>query len=183
MSDINVLIDFDIRSSFFKTAIRFIDYELVEGDILEFGVYTGRSLALLSYYHEKSKDSIHKINFDRKIVGFDSFEGLPDSDDHPRWKKNMFGVNHSYHPLCKIGEKVTPDTIYNLFENYTLPKPNIEVGDFETTIDKTVPIKYKKAALVHIDCDLYTSTKIVLNKIDSIIQEGTLLLFDDWFNF
>ena len=73
-SDINVLIDFDVRSSFFKTAIRFIDYELIEGDILEFGVYTGRSLALLSYFHQKSKESIHKVNFNRQIIGFDSFE-------------------------------------------------------------------------------------------------------------
>jgi O-methyltransferase len=183
VSDINVLLDFDVRSSFFKTAIRFIDYELIEGDIFEFGVYTGRSLALLSYFHEKSKQSIHKIDFNRNIVGFDSFDGLPESDNHPRWKKNMFGVNHSYHPTCKIGDKVTPDTIYHLFETYNLPKPNIEVGDFSHTIDYVIPSKYKKAAMVHIDCDLYESTKMVLNKISPIIQEGTLLVFDDWFNF
>lgn len=183
VNDINVLLDFDVRSSFFKTAIRFIDYELIEGDIFEFGVYTGRSLALLSHFHEKSKQSIHKIDFNRNIVGFDSFDGLPESDNHPRWKKNMFGINHSYHPTCKIGDKVTPETIYHLFETYNLPKPNIEVGDFSYTLDCVIPSKYKKAALVHIDCDLYESTKIVLNKISPIIQEGTLLIFDDWFNF
>ena len=181
--NINVLIDFDVRSTFFKTAIRFIDYELIEGDIFEFGVYTGRSLALLSYFHEKSKESIHKLNFNRKIVGFDSFEGLPDSDNHPRWKKNMFGVNHSYHPMCKIGDKVTYDTIYNLFENYNLPKPNIEVGDFSNTINTLIPLKYQKAALIHIDCDLYMSTKMALDGITPRLQEGTLLVFDDWFNF
>lgn len=181
--NINVLIDFDIRSTFFKTAIRFIDYELVEGDIFEFGVYTGRSLALLSHFHEKSKESIHKLDFNRKIVGFDSFDGLPESDDHPRWKKSMFGINHSYHPICKIGEKVTPSVIYDLFQSYNLPKPHIESGSFSTTILNTVPLKYTKAALVHIDCDLYSSTTDVLKGISPILQEGTLLLFDDWFNF
>lgn len=181
--NINVLIDFDIRSTFFKTAIRFIDYELVEGDIFEFGVYTGRSLALLSHFHEKSKESIHTVDFKRKIIGFDSFEGLPDSDNHPRWKKNMFGTNHSYHPICKKGEKVTSDIIMKLFESYNLPRPNIEIGCFSDTISKTIPFKYTKAALVHIDCDLYISTKSVLEGITPLLQEGTLLLFDDWFNF
>ena len=51
MEIINKLIDFDIRHTMFRDATRFIDYELIEGDIIEFGVYTGRSLALLSYYH------------------------------------------------------------------------------------------------------------------------------------
>ena len=183
MEIINKLIDFDIRHTMFRDATRFIDYELIEGDVIEFGVYTGRSLALLSHYHILNKNSIHSINFDRKIVGFDSFSGLPSSDDHPRWKKNMFGVNHSYHPILEFGAKVTPTVIYDLFDRCNLSKPYIESGDFNTTIRKTIKNKYKKAALVHIDCDLYESTKTVLFGIESILQEGTVLLFDDWFNF
>jgi O-methyltransferase len=182
-SDINVLIDFDVRSSFFKTAIRFIDYELIEGDILEFGVYTGRSLALLSYFHQKSKESIHKVNFNRQIIGFDSFDGLSDNDDHPRWTKKIFNINHSFHPVCKIGEKVSETVVYKLFETYNLPRPNIEIGEFHSTTIATIPSIYKKAALIHIDCDLYSSTKTVLQGIIPLLQEGTLLLFDDWFNF
>lgn len=183
MEIINKLIDFDIRHTMFRDATRFIDYELIEGDIIEFGVYTGRSLALLSYYHSLNKTSIHSVNFERKIIGFDSFSGLPDSDDHPRWKKNMFGTNHSYHPILKIGDKVTPNVIYNLFEQCNLSKPYIEIGDFNITLPKTIKNNYHKAALVHIDCDLYESTKTVLFGIESILQEGTILLFDDWFNF
>lgn len=183
MEIINKLIDFDIRHTMFRDATRFIDYELIEGDIIEFGVYTGRSLALLSYYHNLNKNGIHSINFERKIVGFDSFSGLPDSDNHPRWKKNMFGINHSYHPILGIGDKVTPNVIYTLFEQCNLSKPYIEMGDFNTTLPKTIKHKYKKVALVHIDCDLYESTKTVLFGIESILQEGTILLFDDWFHF
>jgi len=183
MEIINKLIDFDIRHTMFRDATRFIDYELIGGDIFEFGVYSGRSLALLSYYHELNKNNIHKIDFSRKIIGFDSFDGLPDSNNHPRWKKNMFGINHSYHPIINIGDKITPDVIYDLFKKCNLPKPNIEVGDFSYTIKNTIGSVYNKAALIHIDCDLYESTKTVLFGIESIIQEGTILLFDDWFNF
>ena len=40
-----------------------------------------------------------------------------------------------------------------------------------------------KASIVHIDCDLYDSTKEVLNFIENIIILGTILIFDDWDSF
>lgn len=43
----------DVRTSAFETCIRFINYEMVEGGICEFGVYTGRSLALLSHLNDQ----------------------------------------------------------------------------------------------------------------------------------
>ena len=95
----------------------------------------------------------------------------------------MFSVNHSFHPICKKGEKVTENVIYSLFEKYNLPKPEIETGDFRQTLPKLIGAKYTKAALVHVDCDLYESTKSVLFGLHPIFQEGTVLLFDDWFNF
>lgn len=183
MIKIDDLISFDIRHSMFRNATRFIDYELIEGDIFEFGVYTGRSLALLSYYHQINKKSIHTIPFERKVVGFDSFEGLPSSDNHPRWKKNLFSINHSYHPLVKKGVKVNEHIIIDLFKQYNLPKPYIEIGKFNESLKNVIDKKYKKAAIIHIDCDLYESTKSVLFNVRPILQEGTILLFDDWFNF
>lgn len=183
MESISELIEFDIRHTMFRNATRFVDYELIHGDILEFGVYTGRSLALLAHYHEVNKKSIHHIAFDRKVVGFDSFEGLPGGDDHPRWYPGMFRLNHSFHPICKTGERVTPKVIYQLFEEYQLPPPAIETGNFSDVLPKVICSKYRAAAVVHIDCDLYESTRAVLFGIQPILQEGTILLFDDWFNF
>ena len=183
MESISELIEFDIRHSMFRNATRFVDYELVPGDLFEFGVYTGRSLALLAHYHEVNKKSIHHIDFDRRVVGFDSFEGLPGGDNHPRWHAGMFRVNHSFHPICKPGERVTPQVIYLLFEKYQLPPPTIEAGNFSEILPKVIGSKYRAAAVVHIDCDLFESTREVLFGIQSILQEGTILLFDDWFNF
>jgi len=183
MDSISQLIDFDIRHSMFRNATRFVDYELVPGDIFEFGVYTGRSLALLAHYHEVNKKSIHQIDFLRRLVGFDSFEGLPGGDGHPRWKPGMFRVNHSFHPICKPGERVTERVIFALFEQYQLPPPVIEAGEFSEVLPRVIGTKYKQAAVVHVDCDLYESTKTVLFGLQPILQEGTVLLFDDWFNF
>ena len=72
----------DIRAEAFKAAVRFINYELVPGDICEFGCYTGRSLASLTYCHQKYFQDENKHNqkssIQRKVYGFDSFEGLPE---------------------------------------------------------------------------------------------------------
>ena len=35
------------------------------------------------------------VNITRKIYGFDSFEGLPETEDHPRWTKNLFKYNQN----------------------------------------------------------------------------------------
>jgi hypothetical protein len=44
---------------------------------------------------------------------------------------------------------------------------------------KKLPLK--KAAVVMVDCDLYESTVPVLNFITDYLQEGTVIVFDDWF--
>ncbi len=183
MDSIEELIQFDLRHAMFRNATRFVDYELLPGDIFEFGVYTGRSLALLAHYHEVNKKSIHRIDFSRRVVGFDSFEGLPGSDDHPRWKPGMFKVNHSFHPIAKQGDRVGPPVIQALFDKYGLPAPIIEAGEFSQSLPRLIGSKYRAAAVVHIDCDLYESTRAVMFGIQSMLQEGTILLFDDWFNF
>ena len=61
--------------------------------------------------------------------------------------------------------------------------PILEVGLFADTIPKTIPEKYNKAALIHIDSDLYESCKTVLAHIEPLIQDGTVIMFDEWFAF
>ena len=176
------LLKLDIRTDAFKKCIRFINYELVDGDILEFGVYSGRSLAALSYYNDeyyKNENEINaKTNIDRKIYGFDSFEGLSETEDHPRWSVNLFKYNHSYHPTIKNNELVTPTTVENFFSFSKLKKPII----IKSYFDKLNIDMIDKIALCHIDCDLYSSTKQVLNLIKDKLVNGSILMFDDWFH-
>ena len=173
----------DIRAEAFKAAVRFINYELVPGDICEFGCYTGRSLASLTYCHQKYFQDENKHNrkssIQRKVYGFDSFEGLQDSEGHPRWEKGVFKFNHSFHPLIGYGEKVTPEKIVNFFSHYNLQTPIIKPGYFEEIEINDID----KIALLHVDCDLYTSTKTVLNLVRTKLSPGSIILFDDWFHF
>ena len=173
----------DIRMEAFSKAIRFINYELVPGVICEFGCYTGRSLAGLTYcqqmYYNKENEHNRKGSIDRKIYGFDSFDGLSESEGHPRWNKGLFKKNHSYHPTIPYGEEVTPSKVMDFFSYYKLQLPIIKADYFETLDLDDID----KIALVHFDCDLYTSTKSVLNLVRDKLVMGSLLLFDDWYHF
>ena len=179
---IHELVDSDVRTTMFKTAIRFVDYELVPGDIMEFGTYTGRSLALLAHAAAEFRKSIHKTPFERRVVGFDSFKGLAENE-HPRWPKGVFKINHSYHPTINKGERVTAQSVIDFFRACELDAPCIEEGFYGQTLPEVIGSKYTQAAVVHIDCDLFDPTTVVLDALHSIFQDGTVLLFDDWYNF
>ena len=49
--------------------------------------------------------------------------------------------------------------------------------DFLSTCDK------KAAAFMHIDCDLYSATKTVLERLAPLLVEGTIIVFDEYFNY
>jgi hypothetical protein len=69
-SVINQLAERDPRWSTFCHAVEYVDYEAIPGAIVEFGVFTGMSLALLAKAH-----SFDPKGMTRRVAGFDSFRG------------------------------------------------------------------------------------------------------------
>jgi hypothetical protein len=71
------------------------------------------------------------------------------------------------HVFSSLSEVISPERIF------------IHRGFFEETLRKPLPIK---AALIHIDCDLYQSTKEVLSRLYEMgtLQDGCVILFDDY---
>jgi hypothetical protein len=92
----------------------------------------------------------------RKIFGFDSFQGLPVDWETP---KESFVT-----PVPQVKENV------KLF-----------VGWFHDTIPKFLEENQDKIAFVNVDCDVYESTKTVLESLDSKITNKTLMYLDDYF--
>jgi cytochrome P450 len=179
---------YDARTTFFTYAIQYLNWENVEGDILEFGVANGKSLALLSRLYQENLRTWQYPDLaahERRCAGFDSFEGLPAGGaSHPRWSAGSFASNYHYgHPAMAFDEPVTTDGLRRLFKLCGLPRPELEVGWFDATISATIPSKYSKAALVHIDSDLYASARCVLEGVAPILANGALVLFDDWFMY
>lgn len=183
---------YDARTNFFINAIQYINWECIEGDILEFGVSVGKSLALLAQlYRENLVTWQYKEHecLTRRVAGFDTFTGIPpeksvDQNSHPRWRTGSFGTNYLYgHPSLAMNEQITPTSIQRLFDACGLPRPELETGLFSETIPQAIPKKYARVALLHIDSDLYESAKCALEGVSPVLSDGALVCFDDWFMY
>lgn len=168
------------RFTVFGAASEFVRFEKVEGDVVELGVFTGISLALLAKAH--AFNAVPELP--RAVVGFDSFRGLPpDSDGHARWSEGDCATNQAWHPLLPEGAPVTPEATLDLFRACRLPAPRLEVGDFGETVRAAVGRAIAKVAILHVDCDLYEPARTALFALEPALQDGAVVLFDDWFHY
>ena len=144
----------------------------VEGDIVECGVGDGQTLSYILFnltYNEK--------HFNRRYIGFDSFEGFPepsDKDNSPRNPKKG-EWNH-------IDKEFVISNLNDLgFENIHYEKIKFIKGFFERTFQQEKDI-ITKISLLHIDCDLYSSTKISLETWFDKVEKNGLIVFDEYLN-
>lgn len=164
---------FSPREEMLKTAKDFIAAAKLEGDYLEFGVFEGK--IFISAYHFIKK---LKLKNPIQFYAFDSFKGLPevrgiDADENKSFHKAQYSAdeNRFKKNIRNKGVDLKRVSVISGFYNETLNQATKE----------KLPIK--KASIVWIDCDLYESTVPVLNFITDYIQDGTILIFDDWFCF
>jgi O-methyltransferase len=168
-----------------RTGASFVAWNQIDGDYLEFGVYRGESF--IAAYHAlaasrrehggavaSSGDRAGPVNPPR-FFAFDSFEGLPEGA----------GPRHAdYHPgAYRCSER---EFAANVARRGVDPARTITVpGFYDRTLNQTTKDRHglRKAALVMIDCDLYESTVPVLDFLTSLVSQGTVLVFHDWFRF
>ena len=93
----------------------------------------------------------------KKGFGFDTFTGLPED-----WHSEPSGTYSSLGSIPKIkgGEFI--------------------VGKFENTLPKFFSQKRPIASLINFDADLYTSTLCALNYSNKVIDEKSILIFDEF---
>ena len=99
----------------------------------------------------------------RTIHGFDSFEGLPEA-----WS----GFN--------LGGKA-----FDVGGRLPRVPANVELhrGYFDASLPAWLAGHPGPIAFVHVDCDLYSSTKTILNLIAPRLISGSVILFDEYFNY
>ncbi len=152
----------------------------VPGDIAEFGVATGTSLMAFVRMndifnklrpHEVAKKTVH---------GFDSFEGLPAlvpsidlATDAAKsvgdMKAGGFNASETYHSLVAFTEKRKTVILHR--------------GWFEKTVPAFIQANpHISFCLLHIDCDLYSSTKECLRPTIQRLNVGGMILFDEIFH-
>ena len=96
-----------------------------------------------------------------RVYGFDSFEGLPEP-----WP--------GYLPKGAFRQDRLPVVSENV---------ELVVGMFEHTLPQFLKRHGDALAFVHIDCDLYTSTRTVLGHLAPRLLAGTIVVFDEYFNY
>jgi len=144
----------------------------VEGDIVECGVGDGQTLSYILFnltYNEK--------HFNRRYIGFDSFEGFPEPGDEDTSlrdpKKGEW--NHT-------NEEFVISNLNDLgFENKHYKKIKFIKGFYKKTFQQEKD-NISKIALLHIDCDLYSSTKISLETWFDKVEKNGLIVFDEYLN-
>jgi O-methyltransferase len=153
----------------FTQAISRLQSEGVEiGDYLEFGVYHGTSLSVM--YRTLNTSG----NGQSRLIGFDSFEGLPPvaaTDSGGHWQPGEFKSTLDFTRSVLDHERVD-------WSRVTLVK-----GFFEDTLTDQLrtDLQIRRASMVMIDCDLYQSTKEALRFCSQAIVDKTVMFFDDWY--
>ena len=136
-------------------------FEMME-DIFCGGSLNDTGLLLeFGVYKGNSVNFISEYHPMRLVYGFDSFEGLPE-----KWTRDPRGT-------------------YSLGGGLPRVRSNVRLikGWFEETLPKFVKDHAEPCAFIHIDCDLYSSTKTVLNHLGEKMIPGTIIVFDDYFNY
>ena len=126
----------------------------LDGIVAEFGVKSGTTIKELA-----NKPKLQK----NQLYGFDSFVGIPED-----WK----------------GTKTLKGQLSNSGKIPKVPK-NVKLisGWFADTLPEFVKTISEPASLLHIDCDIYQSTKDVLDAFKKKIVPGTVIIFDEFFNY
>ena len=134
---------------------------------LEFGVFHGDSAKFIAAWLEE-------LDLNINLNAFDSFQGLPE-----KWQMN------SEHPVLGFAPEGTfrvqdPTTLVTRLQGEH-SNLKLHVGLFQNTLQLYLdsitgnPI----IAFVHIDCDLFSSTKFVLQSLHPYLRKGTIIQFDE----
>lgn len=112
-------------------------------------------------YSGRTLNHMSSLFPEKKFYGFDSFVGLPE-DWRTGYKKGSFYVNN----LPKMNNNVT-----------------LVQGWFDKTLPEFVANKNEVCSFIHIDCDLYSSTKTIFANLKPKIKKDTIIVFDEYFNY
>jgi Macrocin-O-methyltransferase (TylF) len=99
----------------------------------------------------------------RTIHGFDSFKGLPEAWSGWNLGSGAFDLKGR---LPRVPKSV-----------------RLHRGYFEESVPTWLRDNPGQVAFIHLDCDLYSSTKAVLRLIAPRVTSGTVVLFDEYFNY
>jgi hypothetical protein len=124
-----------------------------EGLFAEFGVWRGSTINTIA----------EQVGVRTRVHGFDSFEGLPE-DWHGKYRKDSFHMEGRL-PHVRANVELHPGWFDVTVPQFAAEHPGTPI------------------AFLHIDCDLYSSTKTIFNGLGERLRPGSVIVFDEYFNY
>lgn len=162
------------RSIMLERAMDFVRHNTVDGDYFEFGVYAGTTFQYA--YHAARARGLKQMKFH----ALDSFEGFSQPKGHD-------DIGH----VVKGGRYCSEKQFLRNIERSGVPLSQVTTtkGWFADTLEgegaRTTNQKFggNKIAAVWLDADLYEPTLSALNFLTPRLQDGTVMMLDNWFLF
>ena len=174
IASVNPAIIHNLEKYYILKKVHFLSsIEDIDGDYLEFGVFTGSSFSH-SIRCCRSLAKTNKKILNTKFYGFDSFAGfgqLNNEDKHHFYTDENFKTNLSSveRRISKVAKNISWKLVPGFFND------SLKDGAFKMGI--------KKSRIIFIDCDTYSSAVDALNFCIPTIQEGTYIILDDFFSY
>lgn len=166
---------FDLRQAAKKEAVEFISAHLKTAmlfadryALLDFALEKAKAAVpqgLVCEFGVASGKTLRRIAkaWGGQVHGFDSFEGLPEDWTGTYERAGRFSA------AGKLPK--------------TPPNVTLHAGWFDKSLPRFLDAHPGPAALLHLDADLYSSTKTALDLFKPRITPGTVLVFDEYLNY
>ncbi|MEM1065267.1 MAG: TylF/MycF/NovP-related O-methyltransferase [Pseudomonadota bacterium] len=160
----------ELRLRYEEAIARLAKETPVLGDYVEFGVFQGTSMACMF------EASNARGQPQMRLLGFDSFEGLPSdagNEDGGVWEAGTFRSSIQY------------TRTYLRSKGVDMERVSLVKGWFcDTATDATAEaLDLKTASIVMVDCDMYSSAKDALNFVGPRLANPAVIFFDDWYSY
>ncbi|URN96104.1 MAG: TylF/MycF family methyltransferase [Candidatus Pristimantibacillus lignocellulolyticus] len=153
----------------------------IKGSIVECGVHKGAGIMGWA----KLSAALEPYSLDRRIIGFDTFEGFPNihdadlmTEESKNNDKNVIGgfyEQNVYDELLELVQQYDENRYLNQFQKVHLVK-----GDAVETIPQYVKDNsHLLISLLFMDFDLYEPTKVALQNFLPRMSKGSVLAFDE----
>ena len=162
-------------------AVRYLEARGVKGDFVECGVWKGGSCMLMMR-------TLQQLGRERRVWLYDTYSGMPEPGDEDIIAWNRLPVQKKLEEDVRKGKESFAHWAVGL----SRVRANIALTDYPDTLTRYVPGDVaetvlheapERIALLRLDTDWYASTLAELEHLYPLLEEGGVLIIDDYGHF